>query len=529
MSSGQERMVFNTRERVISPDSNRLQDFLALGLAEQARALFDISYGTDDLDAGAVASETASSTDPLTAEILYGLMVQPQAGSNSVLVSAGAGFFLAPDGGADDSNYKWASSEGEQTLGQLLIPSNAGGSPQISIVECSWSAITTETDNRDIYDPSTDTFSATLVTKVRAGALTFRVRTGTVGGGFASVLTASGWLPLAIASMPAGGSDCDDATFWDVRALVSDRQFGSTKMTHDLPKNLGQFGATVFDTGVASFYGVFEKTINGRRYGGRIRPGVPLTDANFIDLMDTANVANGQVPGNNVYWYVWLLAPFGLPRWARYTDGPSGRVPRSPRGIPVVSSVDPDKKGSPTAAVALPTSTGLGGSTSDAALVACGRTDGSGTITGTVMDGKEQAFHTNFVTINAGTSGILSGAWTLTDNTDFPASARAIRARINVSRQVADGTEEHFENVRIQLYDAAGNFCGQVPLNSQFFVNKTGGLQVYLISWEARIPIVSEYPTTTPGTRTLQVVWENAASGAFNTYTIEVMGVELGD
>jgi hypothetical protein len=528
MASGQKQVVYNTRERVISPDQNRAQAFADATIAEVMRALLDTQSSTDDLDAGAVATEFASLDSPMVGEIFEGLMVTPQSGATYVFVTAGVAFFVDPDAAADDSNYKFANVAGVSTPGSLVIPANAGGSPRIDVIECSWTSSVLETDSRDIYDPTTDTFSAQSVPKVTGGVVNYRVRSGTIGGGYPAA--ASGWLILAVVSTPAGSTTVDTCTFWDVRPLINDRVFNPTKMTRAVPKITRQWGKAFFDAvSTTKLSGVFETSLAGRRVGGQIRPGVPLTDATFIDLSAAANQASGQVPTGAQLWFVWFLCPFGLPRWARYTDGPAGRVPRSPRGIPVVSNVAPNKDGTPSAVVALPVSTGLAGSTTSAALACAGATIGA-VMTSALFDGIVTTLPNQTPAAqNAGSITSTVATFTLTDNVHYPANASSVLVELRLSDGVASlpaATANDYQPI-IETFDPsdATHALTEVQQTSIIIANPTVGAVQPSFCMLARIPLVSAYPTVTPGTH--QVKFLYAAMATPSAVTMRVVGWEL--
>lgn len=533
MASGQKAIKYNTRERVISPDQNRAEAFAEATLAEIYRVLMNTGWSSDDVDAGAVASENASVTSPILAEVFDGLMVQPQSGSTSCFVTAGLAFFIDPDSDADASNYKFVEDAGVQVPGTLVIPANAGGSPRIDIIECSWASVVTETDNRDIYDPTTDTFTAQTVTKVTAGKLTYRVRSGSIGGGFASVGTASGWLPLAVVSAPAGSTTCDQCTFWDVRPLINDRSFAPFNMSRSRGIEKRAFGQAVPSGGTVLLSGVFEHEISGRRIGGRIRPGVPLTDANSIDIKAAANQEPGTSLTGNKLWFVYIMTPFGLPRWARYTDGPSGRVPRSPRGIPIVSTTGPLEDSTPSAAISLPTITGLGGSSSVAIMVVAGLVVG-GTTTGVACDGRVQTIGSQNGPTLAATSVVAGQALFTLDsaayNVLYPANAKAIWVKFNV----VDGTLAANSNTVANSYDTT--VTSQDPSNNlqawvhgpQFRMSNATGVGI-TPTWgiAVRVPIDSQYPTVSLATRLLALDWTNGLVAPASA-TLHVFGWELG-
>ncbi len=512
MSSGQKAVQVNTQERAVSPDVNRLQAFKAAAMAEFFRSLIDVDQGFDDTDAAALATATVSLTNPITAEVINGLMVTPVAGTVDLLVTPGVAYFINPDGGLDDSVYKYVNDPGVPApIPALQIPANGGGSPVISIIECQWTNVVSETDNRDVYNVGLNAFVAATVTKATQGALVYRVRSGTVGGGFASVTgSGTGWLPLAVASAPAGSVNNNTVTFWDVRPLVNDRVFGLSKTARTTPRQtqcvLKSDGAGAPSTDL-TLSGLVEVDFKGRRLGGRIRRGTPGVDADSIVIgpTTTANLDPAIAFGVGGYQYLYFLTPFGLPRWARYTDGPAGRVPRSPRGIPVLSTVVALPNGVPSTAVALPTSTGLAGSTTEGvAAVVTVSTDtthlypinanGREQYLGANLSGTLPAFNAAFSKGIAGNTTSIS-SWVLTAGVDFPANAKRIFVTINLSTTGAANPGVMQRTVRVFWPNDTVNVAQRAYDGGLIQWASTNRIDT-ISTW---IPIPQIYPSLAPG------------------------------
>lgn len=364
MASGMKKMVINTQERAISPDINRLQDFKAKDIAELWRYLADV---TEDFDiAPGVITEYSTLETPLRAEIINGLMVEPSVGSLTLDIKPGLLFAISPDAGPDDSNYKFVSSDGLPIAGGISMTANASGSTRIDVIECSITSTIVETDNRDIFNPSTGLFTAASITKALEGTLTFRVRAGTPGGGFPG--SVSGWLPLMVARVPAATVSNDTMTFWDVRPLVSDRVRGLSAGQHSVPV-WGDMNFRVQSGGGVTpcvLEGYCRVGYKGRWLGGTLRRGTQgATDTGSVNLLD-ADVQEGAgiTLVNGSPYYLYLVTPFSLPRWSRYTEfGVGYRRPRSPNGILVVSLVPPDATSQPSAAITLPNGLGFSSTT----------------------------------------------------------------------------------------------------------------------------------------------------------------------
>jgi hypothetical protein len=482
MAGGMKEMVINTQERAISPDINRLQKFKGSDVAELLRYLMNVT-GNDDLDAAGVIVEPNTIATPLLAEIINGLLVRPVAGTLNLLVDPGVVLAMAPDAAPDDSNYKYIHDPGVTVAGNLVMTAGAGAT-RIDVVECQVTNIVTETDNRDIFDPTTGLFTATSVTKARqdtvtnngAGAPNIRVRAGAPGGGYPAAV--AGWLPLAVVSVPAAAASVDVMTFWDVRPLVNDRVLAPSALTRQLSdpgmRVLGYVDEFT-DVTKATFKGSVEWSVGNRRLGGRLHRGSPGTDAEGVDLRDAANQSSGfAVPAQGNFVYVYLCQPFGLPRWARYTDGPANRVPRSPRGIPIVTTVAPLAiTGAPSAVIPLPVSTGLGGSvqTTEGVCVASLITNIGPVISGGVAEG-------DWFFPNAPPPGLLAlgGAtvsvakYTLVPGTHFPAHARVVRALISITASV-NATHKYQYGGFAALYHP-----GSVTQNTAILYPAAGGV-----------------------------------------------------
>jgi hypothetical protein len=385
---GGEQLVLNTQERALSTDVNRAQAFRTRDAAEMFRNLLSIYTGFDDLDGGGLAVPTVQATGgPLPAEVMGGLLVQPQIGSLNLLITPGLAFCVNPSGNPDNSVYEFVNDPGVQTLGALVMTANPSGSARCDVIECQPQDVVQEEDNRDIFNPATGSFTAQSVTKATQAQMVYRVRPGTPGAGFPGVV--AGWLPLCVALAQAGATTCDQMDFWDVRPLANDRAYGLAKAEGDAapgslswtlgffyagavyPDVRGQLYAGVVSSGLNAniVQGVVSARINGRRVGGvvmRGTPGVDPTNYASFDLSQAANQSPGLASltsGSGALFYLYLCCPYGLPRWCLYTPplatggswpGGAPRAPRAPRGVLVVSDVIPDANGSPSTSTSVP-------------------------------------------------------------------------------------------------------------------------------------------------------------------------------
>lgn len=524
MSSGMKKLVFNTRERAISPDVNRAQDFKARDVAELFRYFLDV-VGNDDLDAGAVVTEPNTLEAPLRAEIFNGLLVRPQGGVLDLFVDPGVLYAIAPDAGADDSNYKYIHDAGITTLGSLLMTTNPAGTIRIDVIECRIHP--TEliiSDSRDIFNPSTGLFTASSVTKERTGRLEYRVRVGVAGAGYPA--PAAGWLPIAVASLAPATVNNDTITFWDVRPLISDRELGQANLTNDHPRHRRrQLSCDTINNGFAAIVnGTVDVLFKGRRVGGRLRRGSPGADVLVAFDATGAEFAPGFVSPTNGFVNVYLCFPFGLPRWARYTDGPAGRVPRSPKGLPVVSETTATVTGQASVAIALPAVSGLLGSTIDAVSILTIPTGAGGALRSCVSAGPETIVSASEGGVLpydpaikvAGTYNGVTATFTLTTGTHFPRNARRLLIQMRVSVVNNTGVTQHYyidytgtsgEYLEVlaftQVVANAGNGIAYIPLSPSHMLATAAGTAVGTV-W-AWIPIPPAYPAGLPAS--IQVSW----------------------
>lgn len=510
MADGYKKIVINTQERAVSTDINRLQLFRGKDVSELLRYALDVT-GNDDLDAGAVISEPNTIETPLRAEIVNGILARPQSGSVNVFIDPGVVMFMAPDAAADESNYKYVSDAGNTTPGALVIAAGGGGAIRIDVVECRINPIDLiVSDSRDIFNPSTGLFTATSVTKERSGRIEYRVRQGVAGAGYPG--NVGGWLPLCIASVPDTAVNNDTVTFWDVRPLLSDRTNGLFNLSEDYPviERLN-YTADPFTVGTELRLGGSARVNSptGRKLGGQLRRGTPGTDNAYVDLREAANLASGYtIPAGADLFYAYLLTPFSLPRWARYKDFPLTRVPRSPRGICVTTGVVPRYlTGAPSAVIALPTSTGLGGSTTAGICIAAfykpagsfrgGIAMNNQFTLGPITLGASLTPMSGFTTASTATGAFFTD-FTLVPGVTHPANAKYVYMSIELV--VTLDTTEQIRLIGQTLCVYIPGFTTDpvcvIDLGGPgTAVNTSGVTKVHnVISAPVRVPVASEYP-----------------------------------
>lgn len=525
MGGGNQRMIINFRERAISDDHNRLQRFLAKDRNDlmfwMANSLpanaFDAAGACDRNLSIPVAIDT-----PLRADIYRGLTVLPVAGTTSLHIAPGAIGMWDKDGltgssdpspaSADDSDYKVVIADGINTNGVLVMAANPGPGIRIDVIECQRTEVVIETDNRDIFNPATGLFTPTSVNKVTRGDLTYRVRQGTAGNGYPG--NAQGWCPLAVASVPAGSTDTDDITFWDVRPLVSERWNAPYRNTFLFPLPYRQYQVACNRFTVPGESRVAGRMLStqaiGYYAGGTLYKGTPSVPFGGGDLayIDAENAEN-QEPGfpgfaSGALAFLWVLFPHDLPRWVRYSENPiSGiRRPFGMRGIATVSAKGPVFIGDvgPSSPITPPASTGMTGTsaTSGAVMVACAPGTSSAAFGSFVTDGDWVIleFDTG-LTRTPLTTSLAQDTYSLVANTHYPYNADGLRFGVGCS---LTGTGVVRYKTSIDVTDSAGNILGH-NLGGEWKTAAFDGATPLVLSQVFKIPIA------TAGTVYIDVNW----------------------
>lgn len=380
MSSGQPRVIFNTRERIISDDQNLAQAFEGRHVAQLMRRLLNrrgsqrhpLEYPGQAQDmTGALPAQPNGTLH----DVLGGLLVRPDNGLYLLVDPGSAGFYFPGYAGltANDSPYIIVDDPGVVTTDVLTFTANSSGSPRIDIVECRPVDTLLTSDNRDIYNTTTGEFSPALVEKTRTARLEYRIRLGTPDAGFPAL--DSGWCPLAFAVVQTGAAGFNECDFYDVRPLVSERD-DRTGPWVDTQASAAVYSDCVIDdrsllsnATTNSFQGWVRGSFQGYRFGGTVSRNTASTIATFGDqaagggdflefeFLNTANwVTTGAAPvSTTVNQANCLVAVFprGLGRCVRYTQNATptnyfptlanpqqaltGRQPRGFNGILVVA------------------------------------------------------------------------------------------------------------------------------------------------------------------------------------------------
>ena len=259
---------------------------------------------------------------------------------------------------------------------------------------------------------------------------------------------------------------------------------------------------------------------SAHRLGGQLRPGSPITDVAYVDLGNSANqeASFSSVGGNLVYLY--LLTPFGLRHWARYTDAVSGsRVPRSPRGIPLVSAVAPQHwSGLPSSAIVFPSAFGFNGaSTQDGVCIGAFYYAGAATTSHffpSICSNRAQnpsiQNQTITPTFTAGTGTQFNAA--IIEGTHIPPGVKRIRMGFLLPANIASTGGGVAPQVFTPIWQISGASTDQVDgfnavnATSVSILSSSSTAFIWtpnLVSEWLQLP--TAYPSTAPQTYTLQL------------------------
>lgn len=508
MAQGDKRLFFNTRERFVSDDLNRLQAIEAAERAANLRGFYN-DILSDWYSAGGLQTPVVSSSPSLVGDVYGGLMVQPD-NAGYFLVQPGVAGFLDPAGvGVDDNPYRLVNDPGQQTPAVLAFTSNSGGgSPRWDVVECQPVDTVIAQESRYIFNPATGIASPVLVDKVKAGRLTYRVRVGTVGAGFPGL--AAGWMPLAVVCAPAGSSSLLTSDVWDVRPLVRERTRPSPSdgavgyaPVFSAEYRLRDAAAAVFN----QFVGYSEASWNGYQAGGRLERSTPSTLAQFgstaasggragVFNLDIADNRSTYVLAADARINLLALFPAGLPRWQRYSQVAvgAGRIPNGPRGILVVTTSGANSNGS-IGGIPLPASMAFGASTANGCLLASTTCDGGSLPRAALASDGEH--WTNGAPSLAGTVSGGGFYWDISANVPWPYAARRVLVAFKCIVDNTAGT------AIARVVGSTGTASGEQPANfvdirMPCLVSATAKVdfQVWLPCLPRNLPPDQNLPTT---------------------------------
>lgn len=302
--SGNDNLLMNTLERATSGDINDLQSLQARVLAELFRQTFSrrtlgqaFSDSTRSICMG--LGVTASGSD-----VVVGLGVLAQQSAT-----------LPPVPGALDSTYRLARLDTATT-----ITGPTPGANTWYLLEAQMVPLVASTQVRDIYNPTTQVFVPTLVTKITLQSIAFQITPG-VG---ANLPAPSGgdWVPLAGVEWPAGGGA--PLNIVDLRQLP-DVVEGGLPATATVEQ---QQIETVSTTAVPSNdVSIVAQTSDPRaRLGG---------STGVFDATSGTVIEPGTVFVADAWYYLYLA------EWSTLALAPQGAQGFAMRGVVVVSATPP--------------------------------------------------------------------------------------------------------------------------------------------------------------------------------------------
>lgn len=511
---------------MLSDDLVRAQAFAHAAAADVLRRLH-LARALSKEAAGKTTLPTLSGAPP-QAIVLEGLRPRPEVGTTNFFVEPGALAVSFPDPSPhpDDCPTRLIFDGGVQTAGALTLTAGSG-SVRVDVVECQPTTIVVESDSRDVFNPATGTSSPVTLDKVTRGALAYRIRTGTPGGGFPGVV--ADWLPLAVCTVSSAAATWDDVQVWDVRPLLADLADPPHVTTEQFPAARRRQVVAVEPSDAAGEWrakGVADLALAGWKAGGQLATTLSGASHLRLDALDAALTT--QEPSFSVVadrpWYLYLAQPFFLPRWSKLSPASSGeRTPTEPRGVPVFSQKAPSGlSGIAGSALALPIPTGLGGSSSNAVVAASGMFSGSffcGSTTGAATD----LYFTVLLYAPTSGAGTLTPVFTLTAGTHFPPNAVALRLEFSMRITLAGGTISAMDR-DVHLKNAAGteSYSG-FRLQSSIAMPAGGVLDDMFSCW-VELPL--NLPSGASGASFLASV-DYAVSGTLSLQKVQVKGWKL--
>jgi len=544
------RVIFNTRERSVSDDKNALQQLQTRDRCDMLRSI----YGTDQihgpfLNPGFAPMRGAPDTGyPLPGDVYSGLMVRCDNAAFLLVDQGTVGvYFASLAASSDDSPYVVISDPGISITTTLLFTANTSGSIRWDVVEVQpVDQLTGAQESRDFYDPATRLQTAGLVDKRRGAYLSYRIRHGTPGGGMPANDPA--WLPIACIHVNSGATGFNQCDVYDVRPLVADRsqRYPAGRAFADTVAILTSVSRCVdmgwFIPGGASGnyitgYSLFEGYPSGYLAGGDLRRSMPSSNADFgvstsgggdyagFNFALADNRASSLTLAANHWYTLAAVFPNNLPRWVRYQQSFSERLPVGPRGILVLSDglsgVIPT--GIVSTAIAMPSICGLGTVPQIGVALAHIKTDSAGNALSSTGNGNRVSLGetdentTRSEIVMANNTHYATVA--MTPGTDVPpnASRFSLKLAMNVNTSIAG------EALRVEAV-ASSLTTGPVYWHRTFLL--LAGTGAKDIIEEVDVPIIHSGlgATQSEPVVNMQFQYHNGASLSINTAVGELLG-----
>lgn len=198
MSSDYRRIIWNTRERIITDDFNNATALLHRALIETT---LPIAQGGSGFYG-----------------VLRGLVVSIPGGDLTVNVSPGIAFIPGTAPTSYDSATEVIELRAVESVDLTALVD--GANPRWVVIEISATDGTETSSSRDQFNPSTGTFTSSSVTKVMGSDPTIRAVAGTAAAQPVFPAGASGWIPLAYVYLDAAAADIDAGEMVQCRPVI---------------------------------------------------------------------------------------------------------------------------------------------------------------------------------------------------------------------------------------------------------------------------------------------------------------------
>lgn len=340
-------IVINTLERAVSDDINNAESILnrltvELGLALVHQKIFAGSSAQVEPDIRShVASGLVLELNAGTLELSPGMLLQNVAASPPDV----------PTPGAYDSNFR---------LG-LLTALEVQADPWDStsawwLLQSRVERITTLTETRDIYTPSTDTFSpsGSPIDKVEESVVVSGWKKGTsttIPG------ADTGYAAIAGLYRPSGGGAITDDDIIQLSVQLDDLVAGGGDTVKRTNLKFYTPGTGKQNSSSTVFFDL-QGEIDGKRVFARTRNAITIRATQFVDPTDS-----GSLGTDGLWWYVYLVPLTDQMPSHMYSNDVVHK------GIVVISRVPPSEIGTNTAQVDLPDP--IGGSVSAGNALCC--------------------------------------------------------------------------------------------------------------------------------------------------------------
>lgn len=263
------RIIYNTRERALSTDLNDTTNLIHRGLMQALKAVLGERSG-----------------------VVEGFETTIVGVGLDVTVSPGIALLNTGGSTADDSDFTWIELD---TADTVTLPAADGANPRWDVIEIEENDAVVLSTPRDIFDPSTGTFTPQAVTKRRGSSPTISVRSGTPAATPLLPAGIAGRIPLAYIRVPAAAANLVTTDFVRCRPLVG---------SEDVRGEVQGGGISVAAAGLAVSVHEARGKFPGRAHSWRIPGGLAITLAATI-------IVGAALPGaDDIVHFYAVPAPY---------------------------------------------------------------------------------------------------------------------------------------------------------------------------------------------------------------------------